>query len=71
MAVAKYKVVDGKLVLVGGDDILQDLKDKEQADKLYKKSVNKLKKLGKKKIAVETKPDKLVSIKEIKPKEVR
>ena len=49
MAVAKYKVVDGKLVLVGGDDILQDLKSKEQAYKRYKESVNKLKKLGKKK----------------------
>ena len=49
MALAKYKVVDGKLVFVSGDNILKDLETKEKRQKVYSDAVKVLKGKGGKK----------------------
>ena len=44
-----YKVVDGKLVFVSGDNILKDLETKEKRQKVYSDAVKVLKGKGGKK----------------------
>ena len=43
MATAKYKYVNGKLVLVEGEDILKDYNKGKDPVKVYKDAVKKLK----------------------------
>lgn len=42
MPKSTYKYVDGKLILVEGDDVLKDYKKTKEPAKVYKKAVNKL-----------------------------